>query len=67
MPQMICKSQPLEYAGKTYQPGERFEAEEGHVGLLTKMGRAEVPPVSEPDPDEVTRSSPRGRGRPKDR
>ncbi len=32
-----------DYAGRHLSPGDAFDAEEGHVQLLTVLGRARVP------------------------
>jgi hypothetical protein len=41
---MICESLPLDYpqngVWKTFKPGDRFEAEEGHDVLFETIGRA---------------------------
>lgn len=42
MIEMISKTRH-EYGGKMIEPKEKFNVEEGHVQLLTAMGRAELP------------------------
>lgn len=40
--QAMISVAPHEYAGRQLGVGDRFDAEDGDVDLLTKLGRAEV-------------------------